>query len=140
MENFYLVWSPRILSVLRMILGFMFAAHGTQKLLNTPATEKGAVELMSFMGLAGTLEMVGGALIVMGLFTRVTAFILCGMMAFAYFTAHAPGGFLPIVNKGELAVIYCFVFLYLSVAGGGPWSADAFIDSFRRPAGQRIAA
>ena len=120
-------WAPGALSVLRIVTGFLFTAHGTQKLLNFPAAEKGAVELFSFMGFAGLLEVVGGSLIILGLFTRATAFILSGMMAVAYFMAHAPAGFLPIVNKGELAVIYSFVFLYLAFAGGGAFSLDRLI-------------
>lgn len=123
-DGFYSNWAPRLRSVLRMIAGFMFIAHGTQKLFNAPPGQSGAVPPMSFMGLAGILELAGGLLILFGLFTRPTAFILSGMMAVAYFMAHAPGGFLPLVNRGELAVLYCFVFLYLSVAGGGTWSAD----------------
>jgi putative oxidoreductase len=84
---------------------------------------------MSFMGFAGLLEFGGGLLILLGLFTRPTAFILSGMMAVAYFMAHAPGGFLPLVNKGELAVLYCFIFLFLAVAGGGTWSLDNLLRS-----------
>ena len=89
-----------------------------------PPGQGGAVPVASFMGFAGILELVGGLLILIGLFTRPTAFILSGMMAVAYFMAHAPGGFLPLVNRGELAALYCFVYLYLAVAGGGTWSAD----------------
>ena len=83
------------------------------------------LQLMSLMGLAGVLELGGGVLILLGLFTRPVAFILSGMMAVAYFMAHASRGFLPILNQGELAVMYCFVFLYFSVAGGGSYSIDA---------------
>ncbi|HEX8288533.1 MAG TPA: DoxX family protein [Pyrinomonadaceae bacterium] len=125
LDSFYSSWTPRLLSVLRAITGFLFIAHGTQKLFNMPASsQNAAVPLMSFMGFAGVLEFVGGLLILIGLFTRPTAFILSGMMAVAYFMAHAPGGFLPLVNKGELAVLYCFVFLFLAAAGGGVWSLD----------------
>ncbi len=125
LDSFYSSWTPRLLSVLRIITGFLFIAHGTQKLFNSPASPQNAsVPLMSFMGFAGILEFVGGLLILIGLFTRPTAFILSGMMAVAYFMAHAPQGFLPLVNKGELAVLYCFVFLFLAVAGGGTWSLD----------------
>lgn len=125
--SFTNTWTPRMLGVLRIVTGFLFTAHGTQKLLNFPATEKGAAELLSFMGFTGALEVVGGALILTGLFTRATAFILSGMMAVAYFMAHAPAGFLPIVNKGELAVVYSFLFLYLSLAGGGSFSLDRLL-------------
>jgi putative oxidoreductase len=86
---------------------------------------KDGVQLFSLMGLAGILEVIGGLLIIIGLFTRVTAFVLAGMMAVAYFMAHAPQGFYPLLNGGELAVLYCFVFLYFSAAGPGPWSVDA---------------
>ena len=123
-DGFYNDWAPRLLSVLRMVAGFMFIAHGTQKLFNAPPGQSGAVPIGSFMGFAGILELVGGLLILIGLLTRPTAFLLSGMMAVAYFMAHAPAGFLPLVNRGELAALYCFVFLYLSVAGPGPWSAD----------------
>lgn len=115
------------MSVLRIITGFLFVAHGTQKLFDYPSAGRGAADLMSFMGFAGALEFVGGLLIMLGLFTRVTAFILSGMMAVAYFMSHAPGGFLPMVNKGELAVLYCFVFLYMAIAGGGSLSLDALL-------------
>ncbi len=127
LDSFYATWTPRLLSVLRFIIGFLFIAHGTQKLFNAPASERGAAPLFSFMGLTGALEFVGGLLILLGLFTRPTAFVLSGMMAVAYFMAHAPAGFLPLVNKGELAVIFCFVFLFLSVAGGGAWSLDKLL-------------
>jgi putative oxidoreductase len=122
--SFQTSWAPRLLSVLRFITGFLFIWHGTQKLFDYPASPNGAVGLMSFMGFTGVLEFVGGLLILLGLFTRPTAFILSGMMAVAYFMAHASGGFLPLVNRGELAVLYCFVFLFLSAAGGGVWSLD----------------
>ncbi|MDQ3750035.1 MAG: DoxX family protein [Acidobacteriota bacterium] len=124
LDSFYAAWTPRLISVLRIITGFLFIWHGSQKLFNYPALANGAVEPMSFMGFAGILEFAGGLLILIGLFTRPAAFILSGMMAVAYFMAHAPGGFLPLVNKGELAVLYSFVFLFLAVAGGGAWSLD----------------
>lgn len=127
LNTFYSAWTPRLLGVLRIITGFLFTAHGSQKLLNYPVSEHGGVALASFMGFAGALELVGGALILVGLFTRPAAFILSGTMAVAYFTAHAPGGFLPIVNKGELAVIYSFLFLFMSVSGGGAFSLDGLI-------------
>ena len=126
-DSMHTAWRPHLLSVLRIITGFLFVAHGTQKVFDYPSSGKGAVELMSFMGFTGILEFVGGLLILFGLFTRVTAFILSGMMAVAYFMAHAPGGFLPLVNKGELAVLYCFVFLYMAIAGGGSLSLDALL-------------
>ncbi len=119
------VWAPRLLSVLRIMTALLFMAHGTMKLLGFPDTGKPGPELFSLMGLAGTLEMVGGALLVLGLFTRPVAFILAGEMAFAYFMAHAPQNFFPIKNGGESAVLFCFVFLYLTAAGAGAWSIDA---------------
>jgi putative oxidoreductase len=94
------------------------------KLLSYPAPFPRPVELFSLIGLAGVLELFGGALLLVGLFTRPVAFILSGEMAFAYFMAHAPRGFWPILNGGELAALYSFVFLYLAAAGGGPWSLD----------------
>lgn len=120
-------WSGHLLSALRVMTGLLFLQHGTAKLLKFPATEyfKDGVELFSFISFSGVLELVGGILIVIGLFTRVTAFVLSGMMAVAYFMAHAPQGFFPINNMGELAIMYCFVFLYLAAAGAGPWSLDA---------------
>ncbi|MGA7595232.1 MAG: DoxX family protein [Gallionella sp.] len=119
------VWTPRILGIMRIIVGFLFLQHGSSKLLGFPHnTMFDGLQLVSLMGLAGTLELVGGSLVLLGLFTRPVAFILSGEMAFAYFMAHAPGGLLPILNHGELAVMFCFVFLYLSVAGGGSYSLD----------------
>lgn len=118
-------WAPYALSLLRVMAGLLYLAHGTQKLFGYPApSEYGQAPLASLMGFAGVLELVGGALIVVGLFTRAAAFLLAGMMAVAYFMVHAPMGFHPILNHGELAVLFCFVFLLFSVAGGGPWSLD----------------
>ena len=119
-------WSPRLLSILRIVAAVLYLLHGTQKLFGIPPSAKGAtVELASRLGAAGVIEIVGGLLILLGLFTRVTAFICSGEMAFAYFLAHAPRGPLPIVNAGELPVLFCFIFLYLAAAGGGAWSVDA---------------
>jgi len=119
-------WTPRILGILRIITGFLFLQHGAAKLLGVPHVAMfDGLQLVSLMGLAGILELVGGLLILIGLFTRPVAFILSGEMAVAYFMAHAPHGLLPILNQGELAVMYCFVFLYLSVAGSGAFSLDA---------------
>jgi putative oxidoreductase len=118
-------WAPRLLSVLRIMAALLFMAHGTMKLLGFPASDNPGPVLFSLMGFAGVLELVGGLLLVLGLFTRPVAFILAGEMAFAYFMAHAPQSFFPIVNRGESAVLFCFVFLYLAAAGAGPWSVDA---------------
>jgi len=125
LDSFLAGWSPRLLSVLRIIAGFLFIAHGAQKLFGflAPDTWK-APDTLSMIWWAGGLELIGGLLLLVGLFTRPVAFILSGLMAVAYFMAHAPQGFWPLQNKGELAVIYCFVFLFLSVAGGGVWSVD----------------
>ncbi len=102
----------------------MFMLHGTEKWLSFPEPRPNPTVLLSESGFAGVLELVGGFLLMLGFFTRPVAFVLSGLMAFAYFLAHAPGGFWPIVNKGELAALYCFVFLYMAAAGGGPWSLD----------------
>jgi putative oxidoreductase len=119
-------WSPWLLSLLRIVAAFLFIAHGTQKLLGAPVAEpRPTAELMSLMGVAGVLETFGGALLLIGLLTRPVAFILAGEMAVAYFMSHAPRGFWPVLNQGEPAVLYCFLFLYLAAAGGGPWSVDA---------------
>ena len=117
-------WQPKLLSLLRLVTGLLFMQHGGQKIFGFPAPQRHAFDLFSMQGVAGTLELFGGLLIVLGLFTRPTAFLLSGLMACAYFIAHAPRDFWPILNGGELAVIFCFVFLYLSAAGGGDWSID----------------
>ena len=117
-------WMPRALSILRMMTGLLFLEHGTQKLLGFPPSEHSFPPLFSLMGLQGVLELVGGFLILIGLFTRPVAFILAGNMAVAYFMAHAPRGFFPTLNGGQLAILFCFVFLYLAFAGGGEWSVD----------------
>ena len=121
-------WSPQLLSVLRIITAFCFMQHGSMKLFGFPAPfPMGHVELFSLIGLAGVLEVFGGLLVLIGLFTRPVAFLLSGEMAFAYFMAHAPNGFWPILNHGEAAVLYCFTFLYLAAAGGGPWSVGRLL-------------
>lgn len=125
-QSFFDTWSPRILGVLRIVLGFLFLQHGSAKLLGFPHVAMfDGVQIMSLMGVAGILELVGGTLLVLGLFTRPVAFLLSGEMASAYFMAHAPQGFLPILNQGELAVVYCFAFLYLAVAGSGAYGIDS---------------
>ncbi|MES2180498.1 MAG: DoxX family protein [Pseudomonadota bacterium] len=120
--------APCVLGLLRIITGFLFLQHGAAKLLGVPHIAMfDGLQLMSLMGLAGVLELVGGSLILLGLFTRPVAFILSGQMAVAYFMAHAPVGALPILNQGELAVLYSFVFLYFSVAGAGWFSIDTLL-------------
>ncbi|TAJ25106.1 MAG: DoxX family protein [Reyranella sp.] len=126
LDAFAASWAPRLLSVLRIMTGLLFLQHGTAKLFKIPVIPMFAnLSLTSLPGIAGILELVGGVLMILGLFTRSTAFVLSGLMAFAYFIAHAPRGFWPILNAGELAVLYCFVFLYFAAAGPGPWSIDA---------------
>ncbi len=121
-------WSPRLLSVLRIVTAFLFIAHGAQKLFGflAPPGAPGP-PMLSEIWIGGVLEFFGGLLLLLGLFTRPVAFILSGMMAVAYFQMHAPGGFWPLQNKGEMAVLYCFVFLYLALAGGGEWSVDRLL-------------
>jgi len=119
-------WAPRLLSIMRIMSGLLLLQHGTTKILKFPAMPAFAnVEIASLLGVAGILELVGGVLLIIGLLTRPTAFILSGFTAVAYFMVHAPKSFYPILNGGELAALYCFVFLYLAAAGPGPWSIDA---------------
>jgi putative oxidoreductase len=126
---FFDTWTPRALGLMRIVLGYLVLAHGTAKLLHVPHLPMfDNLQVFSLIGLAGIIELVGGALLVVGLFTRLTAFVLSGEMAFAYFIGHAgaKGNFLvPQLNGGELAVVYCFVFLFMAAAGAGAWSIDA---------------
>lgn len=140
--RFSATWAPRFLSILRIIVAFLIIPHGSQKVFNVPPmpspppqqqtqpnqeqqpASTQPAKLPPLLIAAGVIEMAGGFLLLIGFFTRFAAFILSGQMAVAYFMVHAPHGFWPIVNQGELAVIYCFVFLYLAVAGGGPLSID----------------
>lgn len=116
-------WRPQALAALRVMTALLFLAHGTGKLLGFPDLGFSPA-VLTLPWIAGVLEIVGGVLLAIGLFTRLVAFILSGMMAVAYFIAHAPQGFFPIQNGGELAIMYCFVFLYLVFAGPGAWSVD----------------
>ena len=126
MDKFSQTWSPRLLSVLRIMTALLLLQHGTSKFFGFPhVTDFDNLQFVSLLGASGAIELVGGMLMLIGLFTRPVAFILSGFMAVAYFLAHAPQGFYPMLNQGELAVLYCFVFLYFSVAGGGDWSVDA---------------
>jgi putative oxidoreductase len=125
---FFDMWRPRVLAVLRIVTAYLFMAHGTAKLFAMPHNKMfDGLQLMSLMGVAGVLEVFGGLLILIGLFTRPVAFVLSGFMAVAYFMAHASQGnaLVPMLNGGELAVLYCFVFLYLVFSGAGAWSVDA---------------
>jgi putative oxidoreductase len=119
-------WKPRALSVLRIITGLMIIEHGMGKLFHFPALPAYAnVQPLSLLGAAGLIELVGGALLIVGLWTQPAAFIVSGEMAVAYFMVHAPKSFFPLINGGTLAIAYCFACLYLSTAGAGPWSLDA---------------
>ena len=119
-------WAPYLLSVLRIVVAFLYIAHGTQKLIGFPSAEpRAGVALLSLLGLAAVIETIGGILMLLGLFTRPVAFVLAGEMAAAYFLSHAPRGFWPLVNRGEPAVFFCFTWLYFAAAGAGPWSLDA---------------
>lgn len=126
------VWAPRLLSVLRIMAALLFIQHGAQKLFGFPvAPPRGMPELGSLLWFGAIIELVGGALIAVGFFTRPVAFLASGMCAAAYFLFHAGRGFYPIVNQGELVALYCFVFLYISAAGPGPWSVDAMMGRSR---------
>jgi putative oxidoreductase len=119
--------APHFLSLLRLMTGLLVLQFGTMKILGFPPSDFAGTSLASMIGIAGLLELVGGALVAVGLFTRCAAFVLSGEMAFAYFIGHAPRGFYPALNEGTLAVLFCFVFLYLSAAGGGPWGLDRIV-------------
>ncbi len=127
MDNFLAAWQPRVLSILRIVTAFLFMQHGAQKILGFPAEQRYPFDITSLSGVAGVLELFGGALLLIGLFTRPVAFLLSGLMAFAYFLVHAPQGFWPLNNGGELAALFSFVFLYIWTAGGGAWSIDNLI-------------
>ncbi|MEJ0018006.1 MAG: DoxX family protein [Acetobacteraceae bacterium] len=123
-------WQPRALSVLRLMTGLLFLEHGTAKLLGfPPGTARPA--MFGLLWVSGVIELVAGGLVTVGLYTRIAAFIASGEMAVAYFQAHAPQNFYPLLNRGDAAILYCFVFLYLVVAGGGSWSLDRIVR--RRP-------
>jgi putative oxidoreductase len=123
LESRLSAYSPQFLSILRIITALLFISHGTAKLFGFPDAGMNP-PLLSLPGFAGVLEVVGGLLLVIGLFTRPVAFILAGEMAVAYFMAHAPQSFFPMINQGESAIFFCFIFLYLVFAGPGAWSAD----------------
>ena len=124
-----LIWEPRLLSISRIMIGLLFMEHGTAKVLDFPHQETHKIfDLLTLNpGAQGLIELIGGFLFAVGLFTRPVAFILAGDVAVAYFMAHAPRGFFPLLNGGELAIVYCFAFLYFWLAGGGEWSLDRLL-------------
>ena len=125
-------YEPQIYAIMRIIIGLLFVEHGLNKLAGWPGA---AHEMPAFvLYIAGPIELVGGLLVAIGLFADWAAFLCSGLMAFAYFLAHAKNGFFPIVNQGEPAVVYCFIFLYIAARGSGIWS----VDSLREPAGARV--
>jgi putative oxidoreductase len=133
-------WTGRMRSVLRIVTAALFIEHGTQIVFGFPAAGPVApFHLLSQIGIAGVLETFGGAALLLGLFTRPVAFILSGLMAVAYFEAHFPHSLFPAVNQGDPAVLFCFVFLYFSIAGGGEWNADAVIRHLRDRRVRQIA-
>jgi putative oxidoreductase len=119
------VWAPRLLAALRIVSALLFLEHGLVKVLGFPAgAEPGPQALLSLLGIAGLIEAVGGVLLLIGLLARPVAFLLAGEMAVGYFMFHAPANFYPAINGGDAAILFCFVFLYLSAAGPGAWSVD----------------
>lgn len=136
MDKFLGRYSPYFYALLRIVAGLMFMMHGLQKLFGTPGN-KPALPPTSFLGVSGVIELICGLLILLGLLASYAAFIACGEMAVAYFMAHFPRGFWPIVNQGELAVLYCFVFLYIASRGAGVWSIDALIRGTGTPPDNR---
>lgn len=123
--TFLTPYQPQILSLFRIMSGLLLLQHGTTKILGFPASQMSGALITSMGGIAGVIELIFGTLLVIGLFSRLSAFILSGLTAVAYFIAHMPQGFFPMLNGGELAALYSFAFLYLAAAGPGPWSVDA---------------
>jgi putative oxidoreductase len=118
-------WQPQLLAILRIVVGLLFLEHALIKLAGFPPGGKpGLQDVGSYLWIAGLIELITSALVILGLFTRVAAFIAAGEMAVAYWTVHAKMGFYPAVNMGEAAILYCFIFLYLAAAGAGAWSVD----------------
>jgi len=125
-------FAPYAYALMRIIVGLLFAVHGSQKLLNFPPSGHPGPPPWSFFWFGGVIELVGGLMIALGLLAPIAAFICSGEMAVAYFMAHAPSGFWPVLNKGELAVVYCFVFLFIAAYGSGIWSLDSAFSRTRR--------
>jgi putative oxidoreductase len=120
-------WMPQALGGLRIMASLLFIEHGTQKLFGFPMPAHGVAPLFSLMGFGGCLELIGGILLLMGLKTRIVAFILSGEMAIAYFMAHAPRAFFPVLNGGDAAILFCFTFLFFVFSGAGAWSIDSLL-------------
>ena len=118
-------FEPQVYAIARIVTGFLFLLHGSQKLFNAPAGAGPKPALLSLFGIGGIIEFVGGALIMLGLFASIAAFISCGQMAVAYFMVHQPNGALPIMNRGDSAVLFCFIFFYVAARGSGIWSVDS---------------
>ena len=136
-EPIALRYAPAVLSILRIVAALLFLEHGTSRLFAWPSPIP-SPEFLTMYWFAGAIELVGGILLVLGLFTRSAAFIVSGEMAFAYFISHAPNSFFPILNRGDASILYCFVFLYIAFAGPGPWSVDALLG--RKRTGETAAA
>jgi putative oxidoreductase len=117
-------YAPQVLSIVRIVVALLFLEHGMSRMFGFPSAMP-APPLFTLYWFAGAIEFVGSLFVLLGLYTRIAAFIMSGEMAFAYFLSHAPHGFFPILNRGDAAVLYCFVFLYIAFAGAGPWSLDA---------------
>ena len=128
--------APTVLSILRIVVALLFFEHGLSKMFGFPGTQ--VPPELSLHWFSGLIEFVGGVLLAAGLFTRLSAFIMSGEMAFAYFLSHAPHGFFPLLNRGEGAILYCFIFFYIVFAGGGPWSLDAALKGRARASSARL--
>jgi putative oxidoreductase len=124
-DAFRAEWSPRLLSVVRIIVGLLFMQHGLTKYFGFPVASPAGFQMFALAGAAGVIEIVCGGLVAIGLFARLAAFLASGEMAIGYFMYHFPRGFFPQANGGELAIFFCFIFLYISLVGPGPWSVDA---------------
>ena len=131
-DTFPARYAPAVLSILRIVAALLFFEHGLSRLFGFPSPLPTPAPF-SMYWFAGSIEFIGGSLVFLGLFTRAAAFIMSGEMAFAYFLSHAPHGFFPILNRGDGAILFCFLFLYIAFAGAGPWSLDALVWRRRRP-------